>query len=133
MSEMDRRDFLRIAGVGTGAVVFSCYIAPDGAFAAQSVTDILKNGISLLDPNKFVYLDPLTGNMTIWAHRSEMGQGIKSTLAAVLVDEMEADWSRVTVKQADADADAFGIAFPYAASLPKELPLDQSEPPIVRG
>ncbi|HEY6137808.1 MAG TPA: molybdopterin cofactor-binding domain-containing protein [Thermoanaerobaculia bacterium] len=135
MSEFNRRDFLRITGVGTGAVVFSCYISPELALGQekQSIGSILHEGISLLNPLKFVYLDPITGNMTIWAHRSEMGQGIKSTLAAVLVDEMEADWSRVTVKQADADAEAFGIAFPYAASLPKELPLDQSEPPIVRG
>jgi len=133
MSEMNRRDFLRITGVGTGAVVFSCYISPEGLFAAQSLGDIFKNGISLLDPNKFVYLDPLNGHLTILAHRSEMGQGIKSTLAAVLADEMEADWSRVTVRQADADPDAFGIAFPYASKLPKELPLDQSEPPVVRG
>jgi isoquinoline 1-oxidoreductase beta subunit len=135
MSEMNRRDFLRVAGVGTGAVVFSCYISPEGLFAQekQSLGSILKNGISLLDPNKFVYLDLLTGNMTILAHRSEMGQGIKSTLAAVLADEMEADWGRITVQQADADPDAFGIAFPYAAKLPKELPLDKSEPPIVRG
>lgn len=133
MSEMDRRDFLKIAGVGTGAVVFSCYISPDGAMAAQSVTDVLKQGISLTDPNKFVYLDPLHGTVTIWAHRSEMGQGIKSSLAAILADEMEADWSRVVVKQADADPDAFGVPFPFTDKLPKEVPLDQSEPPVVRG
>src|ERR1051325_1430431 len=122
MSEINRRDFLRITGVGTGAVVFSCYISPAGAFGQekQSIGSILKEGISLLNPNKFVYLDPLTGNITILAHRSEMGQGIKSSLAAVLADEMEADWSRVTVRQADADADAFGIPFHYAAKLPKE-------------
>lgn len=135
MSDVNRRDFLRIAGVSTGAVVFSCYLSPELVLGQekQSLGSILHEGISLLNPLKFVYLDPITGNMTIWAHRSEMGQGIKSTLAAVLVDEMEADWSRVTVKQADADPEAFGIAFPYAAKLPKELPLDKSEPPIVRG
>src|SRR6476659_8064578 len=100
---MNRRDFLRIAGVGTGAVVFSCYISPEGVFAAQtpakqSLESILHDGINLTFPNKFVFLDPLTGNLTILAHRSEMGQGIKSSLAAVLADEMEADWSRIVVQ-----------------------------------
>jgi isoquinoline 1-oxidoreductase beta subunit len=135
MSEMNRRDFLRTAGVGAGAVVFSCYISPEGVFAAtpekQSFGSVLREGINLTIPNKFVFLDPLTGNLTIWAHRSEMGQGIKSSLAAVLADEMEADWSRVVVKQADADPDAFGIPFPY--KVPENLPIEQSQPPVVRG
>jgi isoquinoline 1-oxidoreductase beta subunit len=132
---INRRDFLRTAGVGAGALVFGCYISPEGAFGQtsgkQSLGSILHEGISLTQPNKFVFLDPLTGNLTIWAHRSEMGQGIKSSLAAVLADEMEADWNRVTVRQADADADAFGIPFPY--KLPENLPIEQSQPPIVRG
>jgi isoquinoline 1-oxidoreductase beta subunit len=133
---INRRDFLRTAGVGAGAVVFGCYISPEGLFAAQtpdkqSLESILREGINLTFPNKFVFLDPLTGKFTFWAHRSEMGQGIKSSLAAVLADEMEVDWSRIVVKQADADPDAFGINFPY--KLPANLPIEQSEPPIVRG
>ena len=44
-----------------------------------------------------------TGLVTIVAHRSEMGTGIKTGLPMVLADELEADWSRVKVVQAQGD------------------------------
>lgn len=43
------------------------------------------------------------GNLTILAHRSEMGTGIRTTLPMVIADEMEADWARVTIVQAEGD------------------------------
>ncbi|MCJ8272287.1 MAG: molybdopterin-dependent oxidoreductase, partial [Psychrosphaera sp.] len=43
------------------------------------------------------------GLVTIISHRSEMGQGIKSTLPLLIADEMEADWDRVKIEQAVAD------------------------------
>jgi isoquinoline 1-oxidoreductase beta subunit len=45
----------------------------------------------------------LDGNIAITAHRSEMGTGIKTSLPQVLADELEADWRRVRVVQADGD------------------------------
>jgi isoquinoline 1-oxidoreductase subunit beta len=53
-------------------------------------------------PNAFVSMDE-TGLVTIVASRSEMGTGIKTDLPLVLADELEADWSRVTVVQAQGD------------------------------
>ncbi|HXI20078.1 MAG TPA: molybdopterin cofactor-binding domain-containing protein, partial [Gemmatimonadales bacterium] len=41
-------------------------------------------------------------------HRSEMGQGIRTSLAMVLADELEADWSRVGVEQAVGDEKTYG-------------------------
>lgn len=118
-----RRDFLRHMGVGTGALVFGCAIAPEDLFGAKiDVKGIIHHGIPL---GAFVAIKPISGDITIWAHRSEMGQGIKSSLAAVLADELEADWSKVTVRQADADAVSFGVPFPYP-----EIP---GAPAIVRG
>jgi isoquinoline 1-oxidoreductase beta subunit len=43
----------------------------------------------------------------IVAHRSEMGNGVRTSLPRILADELDADWSRVTVIQADGDA-AYG-------------------------
>ncbi len=48
------------------------------------------------------------GIVTIIAHRSEMGQGIRSSLPMVVADELEADWSRVRVIQAVADESRYG-------------------------
>ncbi len=43
------------------------------------------------------------GSVTIFAHRSEMGTGIRTTLPMVIADEMEADWARVKIEQALGD------------------------------
>jgi isoquinoline 1-oxidoreductase beta subunit len=106
-----RRDFLRGLGVGTGALVFGCSIAPEELYAdTEKLKGLFLRGIPL---SAFVSIKPLSGDITIFTHRSEMGQGIKSSLAAVLADEAEIDWNRVTLYQADADAVNFGVPYPY--------------------
>ena len=37
------------------------------------------------------------------AHRSDMGQGIRTGLAQLMADELEADWSKIVVQQAEGD------------------------------
>jgi isoquinoline 1-oxidoreductase beta subunit len=76
-------------GVGP-AVLDASSVAPDASFS----------------PNMFVHLHT-SGEVEIVVARSEMGQGVRTSLSAVVADEMEADWSRVTVVQAPGDP-AFG-------------------------
>ena len=40
------------------------------------------------------------GAVYIVAHRSEMGNGVRTSLPRILADELDADWSRVKVVQA---------------------------------
>ena len=122
--KVTRRKFLRDLGVGTGALVLGCTIAPEELLAADidMLKSIVLHGIPL---GTFVGIKPISGKVTIYTHRSEMGQGIKSSLAAVLADEAEIDWENVTLQQADADAVNFGVPFPY--KLPGKTPA------IVKG
>ena len=109
--KITRRDFLLHAGLGAGALVLGCSIFPESRYATGP-TDSASKGIPL---NSFVAIK-LNGDIVIVTHRSEMGQGIRSSLAAVLADELEADWSRVTLSQAEAHAFDFGVPFPYQIS-----------------
>lgn len=59
------------------------------------------------DPALFVAIGE-DGMVTITCHRAEMGQGIRSSLAMVIADELEADWARVRVVQADGDEARYG-------------------------
>src|SRR6266480_4271839 len=59
------------------------------------------------NPTAFVSIDQ-TGLVTIVAHRSEMGQGVRTALPMVVADELEADWSRVRVVQAVGDEATYG-------------------------
>ena len=129
--QVTRRDFLRQAGVGAGALVLGCSISPDAFGLDLPSASELIHGIPV--PNiPFVALK-LNGDVVIITHRAEMGQGIRSSLAAVLADEMEADWKRVSLRQAPADSPKFSIAFPYPVPPETKLgypydELDRSKP-----
>jgi len=125
--QVTRRDFLRQAGVGAGALVLGCAITPEASGDLPSLSELI-HGIPV--PNvPFVALK-LNGDVVIITHRAEMGQGIRSSLAAVLADEMEADWSRVSLRQAPADSTKFGVAFPYPVPPETKLgyPYDKPRP-----
>jgi len=114
-----RRDFLRAAGVGSGALVFGSCLTP--SLQAQSLIYKLINGFPV-EGVPFVAFK-VNGDVVIITHRSEMGQGIRSSLAAVLADDMEADWNRVTLRQADADGLKYAIEFPFKVPPDVTLPF----------
>ncbi len=94
---VNRRDFLKTGGVFVvGVSLYGCGKEKMPGLAPPLPSD----GWS---PDVYVSFDS-AGTAFIIAHRSEMGQGIRTGLPAVLADEMEADWSRVTVEQATGDA-----------------------------
>jgi isoquinoline 1-oxidoreductase beta subunit len=126
--KVNRRDFLRTAGVGTGALVFGSYLTP--ALQAQGLIHNLINGFPV-DGIPVVALK-VNGDVVITTHRPEMGQGIRSSLAAVLADEMEADWKRVTLKQADAEAAKYAVAFPAEVAASVVLPFPYEKIPSIR-
>ncbi|MRG90440.1 xanthine dehydrogenase family protein molybdopterin-binding subunit [Polyangium spumosum] len=55
-----------------------------------------------LDPNPFVHVAP-DGTVTIVCHRSEMGQGVRSTIPVLIAEELGADMGRVVIRQAVGD------------------------------
>ena len=55
-----------------------------------------------LSPNVFIAVDP-SGAVMLTINRPEMGQGIRTTFAMIMADEMAAAWPKVIVKQADGD------------------------------
>ena len=67
--------------------------------AASQATESKTPG---LNPNVFVHVAP-DGTVTIVCHRSEMGQGIRSSLPVLIADELGAQMARVKIQQADGD------------------------------
>jgi len=92
-----RRSALKAIGAAGGLVLGTRLVPGTFKFAAAA-------GETTLAPNVFVAIAK-DGTVTLFAHRSEMGQGIRTGLAMLLADELEADWARVKVEQADGDAE----------------------------
>ena len=104
-TELDRRKVLQ----GLGGFVLAVQLLPDtaGAFEAYPTNGLnMPNGVRN-DPHIFVAIAP-DGQVTIIAHRSEMGTGSRTSLPMIIADEMEADWERVSVKQAEGDEPKYG-------------------------
>jgi isoquinoline 1-oxidoreductase beta subunit len=100
-----RRPFM--AGLGLGASGLALEVLfPGDALAAASPSgplgfgDVPKGAFS---PNVFVHVAQ-DGWVTLVCHRSEMGQGVRSSLPVLMADELGADMARVQLSQADGDA-----------------------------
>jgi isoquinoline 1-oxidoreductase subunit beta len=87
-----RREFLAALGaLGTGLAL--------GSFEGEVLADAAKTELA---PNAFVHV-AATGVVSIVCARSEMGQGVRSTLPALIAEELGADTTKIRIVQADAD------------------------------
>jgi isoquinoline 1-oxidoreductase subunit beta len=106
IENVSRRSFLK----GTASFVIAAQIVPvDRAFAYETWKHgglDMPHGI-VADPHVFVAIDP-DGTVTIVAHRSEMGTGSRTSIPMVIADEMEADWDKVKIVQAEGDEPKYG-------------------------
>ena len=96
-----RRTFLSYL-VSTSAFVLGAragVIDYTGATTAEMVSDADK---AAWNPNVYLGIEP-DGKIILISHRSEMGTGSRSVLPVVLAEELDADWSRVTLEQAIGD------------------------------
>lgn len=92
-AQVTRRDFLKTGAAGSASLLIAFYLPAHGADATA------KN----FAPNAFIEIRP-NGDIHLWVARSEMGQGPRTSLAMILAEELDADWTRVKIEQGDLDA-----------------------------
>ena len=96
MSAISRRDFLR-SSLLSGAGLVIAFHVPRKALAAGPAAPKKQPPT----PNAFVRVAPDESVTVLLAH-SEMGQGIWTTLAMLIAEELECDWTRMRVEHAPA-------------------------------
>src|SRR6266513_1357577 len=87
--KISRRDFVRTVAIGSAGLV----VGFNGRriFAADATKQFAPNGWVKID---------IDGTVTLTIGKSEMGQGVRTSLAMILAEELEADWSRIKLVQA---------------------------------
>ncbi|HEX7812436.1 MAG TPA: molybdopterin cofactor-binding domain-containing protein [Burkholderiales bacterium] len=107
IENVSRRNMLK-GIVGTGGLVIAAQFVPSSLLAAEYKTGAtgMPGGV-VWDPHIFVSLGT-DGTVTIVTHRSEMGTGSRTSLPMVVADEMEADWSKVKIVQAEGNEQKYG-------------------------
>ena len=89
-----RREFLQWSSLTGAALVLG--VSFDGRVYA------VEPHATPFEPNDWLRIDS-SGRVTIVAAKSEMGQGVRTSLPMIVVEELGADWSRVTVQHAQPD------------------------------
>jgi len=102
-----RRKFLKDSAALAGGLVISFYLPIKGgrAYAADAPPK------PVYPPNAFIRIAP-DDSITIVINKSEMGQGVYTSLAMLIAEELEADWSRISVESAPVAAVYNHTAFP---------------------
>jgi isoquinoline 1-oxidoreductase subunit beta len=105
IENVSRRGFLK-GMAGAGAFVLSVKLMPRELLAASGDTGGVDPATPMtkapLHPSVYLAIDT-DGTTYIVAHRSEMGNGVRTALPRIVADELDADWARVKVVQATGD------------------------------
>ncbi|HEY7745136.1 MAG TPA: xanthine dehydrogenase family protein molybdopterin-binding subunit [Desulfuromonadales bacterium] len=96
--DLARRGFLKTgASLGAGLVIAFCL--PLGGRAARAAEASGANPLPGIEPNAWLRIAP-SGQVTILVAKSEMGQGVYTSMPMLIAEELEADWSRIRVEAA---------------------------------
>jgi isoquinoline 1-oxidoreductase beta subunit len=101
IENVSRRQFLGSLA-STGALILAARVLPESAWAQEPIVRTRAESAAL-SPSVYLGINP-DGSVFIVTHRSEMGTGIRTSLPLVAADELDADWSRVTIEQGIGDA-----------------------------
>ena len=96
VAKLSRREALKVLGASTGLVLGVAWPSADAAEPSAGAD------AGVLAPNLYLTVDT-AGTVTLTVARSEMGQGIRTTFAMIMADELAASWPRVLIRQADGD------------------------------
>ena len=95
-----RRNFLKNSLMASGGLILGFNWLSNETLAANIIEQTTLENIT---SNAFLSIAP-NGIITIFSPNPEIGQGIKTAFAMIVAEELNADWKKVVVKQANLDA-----------------------------
>ncbi len=91
-----RREFIKVVSVSGSGLILASYIPFNNAFAR------IGDDPKIFSPSVYLKIDS-NNVVTVIFHRSEMGQGIKTSLPMLIAEELEVDYEKIVIEQSDAD------------------------------
>jgi isoquinoline 1-oxidoreductase subunit beta len=101
--KLSRRNFLKTTATSGAALVIGFHWTPS-AFAQEQPQEKPK-----VNPFQAWLHINKDGDVTLIVPKSEMGQGILTSLAMILADELEVDWKKVRVEHAETRPDIYEL------------------------
>ncbi|HEY3055622.1 MAG TPA: xanthine dehydrogenase family protein molybdopterin-binding subunit [Thermoanaerobaculia bacterium] len=94
--KVSRRDFVRITSAASAGLILGVSLeakTPPKKKAAEPVARDLGTFVQVGDD----------GFVTVWVSKSDMGQGVRTSLPMMVAEELDADWKKVRIRQAHFD------------------------------
>ncbi len=101
-----RRNFLKTAGLGTGALCLG-YLFPAGAQIIKAFSPDNLEDAKTVQLNAWIHIDT-NGKVTLFDHRAEMGQGSYHSVPQIIAEELEVDLNDIQVEFAPGDRKKYG-------------------------
>ena len=98
---MNRRDFIQVASTAGSGLILGLYLPSTNKLTGRSLPS------TTFEPNAWIKVQP-DNFVRIMVAKSEMGQGVVTSLPMIVADEMDLDWSKVIVEKAPADRSKYG-------------------------
>ncbi len=96
IKKIDRRSFLKVGSIASTGLILGLHVSCTSKSGEEN------RPAATFAPNVYLSINE-KGEITIIAHRVEMGQGTRTALPLILAEELEADWGKVSVIQGVAD------------------------------
>ncbi|HUI47038.1 MAG TPA: xanthine dehydrogenase family protein molybdopterin-binding subunit [Nitrospirota bacterium] len=96
-SDLSRRQFLKMTGTGLAIAAATT----STGFRLLSAAELAKEGQSF-HPSVWLEVRP-NNSIIVTVNKSEMGQGVYTSLPMIVADELDADWKNVRMEVAPAD------------------------------
>jgi isoquinoline 1-oxidoreductase beta subunit len=96
---MDRRRFLKLSGASGAVLALGFYITDGAKAAAAKVFNLGMTEDAFMSLNPFIEINA-KGEVVIYNHKPEMGQGTWQSMPALIAEELNLDFEQVNVKMA---------------------------------
>jgi isoquinoline 1-oxidoreductase beta subunit len=101
LTNLTRRDFIKVSSTAGAGLLLSFYLPSKGETmdAAAAAPPFAPNAWLTIDTD---------GIVTVTVARSEMGQGVLTSMPMIVAEELEADWKNIRVEQAISHPTKYG-------------------------
>jgi len=106
ITAVGRRSFLKLAGAAGGGLMIAFSLQPRTA-RANNAAEAGELTPKEFAPNAFLQVGT-DGSVRIYSKGPEIGQGIKTSFAMIVAEELDADWEKVQVEQAPINPKVYG-------------------------
>jgi isoquinoline 1-oxidoreductase beta subunit len=103
---IERRSFLKATTAATGGLLIGYYL-PESSTAVVEAQFRPGSGGGAITPHAFVRVGT-DDVVTLIIHKPDNGQGTETSIAMLLAEELECDWSRIRTEFAPIDAALYG-------------------------